>query len=155
MLWSLFIQRGSKFWSDNVNNPEASEMVIADDIVESRVNILYHNIENATIDLAETLTIVSPVDIGNAPTEDCVIGIQVKGQIKLTWTGVDYDNASALTGYLFCKGTNLYPGILWIQSYNFNKTTGLIITSQEADTQVTVFVGMKCDDDDARLTSNA
>ena len=155
MLWTLFLNRGFSAWKDNCDLPQYGQSMIVNFAKYSRINILYQSVIDYALDDAESATIPLPIDIGNAPTEDVVFGMMVKGTVKVTWTGKDVNNSTSLTGYVFCHGTEKYPGILWLQTYNCDKTTGIVITSEQDATEVTCFVGVKCDDDDIRLTNNA
>lgn len=146
-VYTLFMSPLHQAFSDNVNDPEDSQVVarLRGDV---RQNILYQHVEQYSLDDGSTRAISYA---NYTLTEWAFIVLRVVGEIKVTTVAKDTDGSTDISANLPCYGTALFPGILVLSTYNVSSFT---VESLADDTTVQVFAGIAAEDDDSRLDDN-
>lgn len=148
MLSTLFLADYVSCYRDDVDNPEDSTEVQAYQS-NARQNVLYRKVDSVPLDATATRTVTIPT---LARAEWVYIIARVIGSATLNVEGVDTDDTTAVEGKLPAAGTALFPGFLKLSTYNLDSIT---LESHEDGTVIDLIACICCDDDDARLTTNA
>ncbi len=107
---------------------------------ETRYNVIFKRVFTAAMDEDDTAT----VSFGATSGSYLFAILIVKGCIRLNSFGLDTDNATAITGYTPVYGTELYPGILMLSTYNLNAST--IATCLQDGTTAEIFTASLAED---------
>lgn len=145
---TLFISPLQQAWKSNVDDAQESGYMnqLSGDV---RLNILYQRIEEAELDDTETRTI----NFANTATADWkFLLVKVVGSAHVNISALDTDGVTVITSKFPYFGTEIFPGIGMISSYN---VTSMQIESDADGTVIEVYAAVSCEDDDARLVTNA
>lgn len=148
MIFTLFHADYVSCYRDDVDNPDDASSMQAYQ-ANGRQNVLYRKLDTIPLSSGATRTVTIPA---LARVEWVFIVAKVIGSAALNTTGVDTDGITSVTGKLPAYGTALFPGFLKLSTYNLDSIT---VTADADATTVELIACIACDDNDARLTTNA
>lgn len=148
MIFTMFMSPLHQAFPANVDDPSDSDIVIRFNN-QDKFNILYKKVEQFELDDTETRTI----SYANytALSDWAYIVMRVIGEARINTVGVDTDGVTAITGKLPAYGTEIFPGVVLLSTYNVSTFT---VESLADGTSIELFAGISCEDDDTRLDDN-
>lgn len=148
MIYTLFISPKVTGYTDDVDDFVLSnaQHLFGEGV---RQNVLYQRFAQYVLANAATKAIAFP---SYTSADWAYIIARVKGSARINTAGFDYDGVTAITGKLPIFGTQRYPGIGVISTYNVSTFT---LESLADGTVIELFAAIAAKDDDARLDANA
>jgi len=145
--YTAYISPGLKLYDGDVAEPRAADILpkqFRDTIKQYCLTYLAEKLSLAATDTRS----IEPMLIGAAAdNERSLVVLRVVGNVKVTTTGKDSDDAASITGYSNCYGTTYFPGFLVLMPYNLDSITVEAI----AASTVSVLTGILALSTDARL----
>ena len=148
MIFTLFTSPLHQAFPDNVDDPIDSKIAIRF-MGQDKFNILYKKVEQYALADGDTRAISYA---NYTVAEWAFIVIRVIGSAAINTVGVDTNGSTPIAGVLPVYGTSIFPGIGLLSTYN---VTTFTVESFADNTQIELFAGISCEDDDTRLDLNA